>query len=118
MKIIFTAISLLLGSQAFAQSSVILNCDDRPNMIFDGVRSITFVGTDVTLVEEAKSGALIGHRGTLLKQTASKDVSIHFSEGVEVTVPAGLLSGEVKSAAVQMSTYDYPYETTQCTLVK
>ncbi|MGZ3749210.1 MAG: hypothetical protein ACXVCD_17870 [Pseudobdellovibrionaceae bacterium] len=118
MKAIFILVALLVGVKAFATVPVVLQCDDQRNLIFDGVRSITITGSELNLVEETLNGAWVGHNGTLIQSTPSHGSIFKLNIGVEVTIPEALLMGKVVNAPVGLSTYGYPYEKTECSLLK
>ncbi|MGZ3693587.1 MAG: hypothetical protein ACXWQO_05315 [Bdellovibrionota bacterium] len=117
MKSFLVLMALLVSGNALAAATITLQCDDTANLIFDGVRTITITGSKVTVVEETKRGAYVGHEGTLVGKSGG-NLNVHFSFGVEMAIPVALVEGQLSSATVQLSTYDYPNETTECSVLK
>ncbi|GHV24095.1 hypothetical protein FACS1894174_10260 [Bacteroidia bacterium] len=116
MKSLFALALLLVAGQAVAAPTV-LQCNERKNLIFDGVRSITIEGDKITVVDETDRGAYVAYAGKFDPAVAGGETYL-LDMGCMVTIPKELLDGKVKETTVQLSTYDYPYEGVECSLLK
>lgn len=116
MKSLFALALFLVAGQALA-APLALQCNERKNLIFDGVRSISIDGSSITLVDETDRGALMSYSGKFDPSIAGGETYL-LDTGCMVTIPQDLLNGKVRQATVQLSTYDYPYEAVECSLLK
>lgn len=117
MKSLFALIALCFSTQAMS-APVTLQCNERRNLVFEGVRSITIEGGKITLVDETDRGAYVGYSGVFDHAVPGYASEYRLDSGCLVTIPQELLEGKVKVATVSLSTYDYPYEGVECSLLK